>query len=130
MVAKLTLGRQAEAVGETVYASEARTATPTPVSVKSTAQAVEIVVDVTAITSTPSVVFNVERQDRASGKWVLLLASAALAAVATTRLRISPHLAAAANLVAQDHASGLLRVRPVHGNANSITYTVGMTALE
>ena len=125
-----SISRRSNAPGLTLFASEARTATPNPAMFSLASRAVEVVVDITAIVATPLITVNIERQDPASGKWVLLLASAALAAVATTRLRVSPHLTAAANLVAQDHPSGNLRVRPVHGDADSATYSIGVIPLE
>ena len=115
--------------GVTLFASAARTATPTPATFTAEAESVEVIVDITAVTATPAVTFHVERQDPASGKWITLLSSAALAVVATTRLRVSPHMAAVANSVANDLAGGTMRVRPVHGDADSATYTVGVNAL-
>lgn len=114
----------------TIFASAARTATPTAARFSSSAQSLEIVIDVTAVTATPSVVFNIEREDAASGKWILALASAAIVGVGTTRLLISPHLTAAANSIAKDFGSGNFRVSPVHGDADSITYSVGAAGHE
>ena len=127
MARKITLGA-GRRYGATLFASAARTATPTPAVMTVDGESLEVVIDVTAIAATPSVVFNIERRDDASGKWILLLASAALAAVATTRLRVTPHLAAVANQIATDIGGGVIRVRPVHGDADSITYTVGAVA--
>ena len=94
------------------------------------AQSLELVIDVTAITATPSVVFTLEREDTASGKWLTVLASAAIVAVGTTRLLISPHLTAAANSIAKDFGSGNFRLSAAHGDADSITYSVGAAGHE
>lgn len=61
-----------------------------------------LVVDTTVFTNPGTCTINVYGDDPVSGKKYLLLASAALAAVATTILRIYPGLTAAANLVASD----------------------------
>jgi hypothetical protein len=107
-----------------LFASVARTADPVAVEVNEPSyDGCRIIIDVTAITSTPSVVFNVEAFDDASGKWVLLLASAAIATVVTVVLAIGPTITPAANVAAQAVLPRRWRVRPVHGNANSITYT-------
>lgn len=72
-----------------------------------------LVVDVTAITSTPSIVVTVDVQDAASGKWANVLTASAITAVSTTAL------AAVTGL------TGTVRVTVTHANANSITYSVG-----
>jgi hypothetical protein len=117
--------RRSSSPGITLFASAARTATPTAAQFSNKGQSLEVVIDVTAVTATPSVVFNLERQDQASSKWFLILASAAIVGVGTTVLKVSPHLTGAANSIAKDLASGNMRVRPVHGDADSITYSVG-----
>ena len=111
----------------TAYASQARTATPTAADLAAyRARAAVVVIDVTAVTSTPSVTFTVSGIDAASGKVWTLLASAAIATTGTTVLKIGPGLTAAANAAANDVIPDNIRVAPVHGNANSITYTVGV----
>lgn len=110
------------------FASGARIATPDPAMIQVKGQrGCIVVIDATAISATPSVVFNIEGRDPASSKWVSLLASAAVTAVSTTTLRVYPGLTAAANLVASDVLPEMIRIRPVHGDADSITYTVGVT---
>jgi len=98
----------------TVYASAARTATPAAVILQPRSyNRLRLVVDVTAVTSTPSVVVTVEVFDTASGKWVTVLTSAAIATVSTNALALVEGIA------------GQVRVTATHGNANSITYTIG-----
>ena len=108
-----------------LFPSQARTASPTPAEVTEDITGARIVIDVTAITSTPSVTFNVEGHDGLSDKWFLVLASAAIATVSTTVLTIFPNAPVTANVSANNVIPGHWRLRPVHGNANSITYTVG-----
>ena len=111
------------------FDSAARTATPTAsvVQLHPDVSNIEIAIAVTAITSTPSVTFNVEAQD-GLGAWYVLLASAAIATVSNTTLRLGPDTAVTANVAAQTVLPEMIRVRPVHGNANSITYSVSFRA--
>ncbi|HSE46749.1 MAG TPA: hypothetical protein VLA89_15615 [Gemmatimonadales bacterium] len=108
-----------------VFASAARTATPTAAVIQIPAEAmyVDIEIEATAINLTPSVVFNVEYQ-ASSGAWVVALASAAVTAVSTVLLRLGPDVATTANLSAPLVLPSNLRIRPVHGDADSITYSV------
>lgn len=114
----------------TAFASAARTATPTPYDGKSFgAKGIQIVIDTTAVTATPSVVFTLQGKDVASGKFFTILASAAIATVSTVILRVYPGLTAAANLVATDILPANFRIIATHGDADSITYTVGYSLI-
>jgi hypothetical protein len=111
----------------TAYASAARTATPDTVElVDLSARALYVVIDVTAVTATPSVTFAIQGVDSVSGKAFAILTSAAITAVGTTVLRIGPGLTAAANVTANDNVPPRVRIVPTHGDADSITYTVGV----
>lgn len=114
-----------------VYASAARTATPTAVTVPTGRfKSLHLVIDVTAITSTPSVVCTVDGLDPVSGKYYNLLTSAALteSGVPYTRvLKIGPGLPVTANLSANDVLPSTVRVTMTHGDADSITYSVAAT---
>jgi hypothetical protein len=100
---------------QTVYASAARTATPTAVVVNARQYTtLRVILDATAVTSSPSVTVTVEVLDAASGKWCTVLTSSAIATVSTNVLTLVQGLA------------GQFRVTCTHGNANSITYTVGV----
>lgn len=72
---------------------------------------VEVVIDITAITG--SLTVTIEGYDPVSGKKFTVLASAALAGVATTVLRVYPGLTVGANLVASDHAPAQLDIKAV-----------------
>lgn len=110
----------------TLYASAARTATPTPAELAPNRQCtgLEFRIDVSAITSTPSVVFTVQGYDVAAAEWFDILASAAVTATGTTTLKIDPRIAASANAVAQAGLKPRMRISPVHADADSITYSV------
>ena len=111
------------------YESAARTATPTPavVMLEEGVLNAEIVIAVSAATSTPSTVFNIEALDGA-GAWYVLLASVAIVGVGTTRLLLGSDIVSAANVSASCVLPDQIRCRPVHGNANSQTYTVAVRA--
>ncbi|AMV25513.1 hypothetical protein VT84_14030 [Gemmata sp. SH-PL17] len=83
-----------------------------------------LVIDATAATSTPSVVFTIQGKDPVSGQYYTILASAAITGVSTTVLRVYPALTAAANATANDVLPQTWRVLATHGNANSLTYSV------
>jgi len=114
-----------------VYASAARTATPTAATVPvGRFKSLHLVIDVTAVTATPSVVCTVDGLDPVSGKYYNLLTSAALTdsgAPYTRVLKIGPGLPVTANLSANDVLPSTVRVTMTHGDADSITYSVAAT---
>lgn len=108
----------------TLYASAARTATPAAAAFASQgARGLHLVIDVTAVTSTPSVVFTIDAKDTLSGKWYNLLTSAAVTGTGTTVLKIYPGITVAANVSVSDTLPNQLRLVATHGNANSISYS-------
>lgn len=116
----------------TVLPSAARTTTPTAdqfLIEHGSPGGLVAVIDVTAIVSTPSVTFTLQGYDPVSTKVWTLLASAAIATVSTTILRVHPELTASANLIAKDVVPDAFTLTAVHGNANSITYTVSVHVL-
>lgn len=109
----------------TAYASAARTATPTAASVPAGRyNFLRVVIDVTAITATPSVVVTIDGLDPVSGKYWNLLTSAAITATGTTVLTVGPGLPVTANVSANQVLPDTLRITMTHGDADSITYTV------
>lgn len=109
-----------------VMASAARTATPDTQEYELTGhyRALHLVIDVTAITSTPSITIDIFGVDRVSGKTYAVLTSAAISTVSTTVLRVGQGLTASANVTANDAVPPIIRIRSTHGNANSITYSI------
>lgn len=110
----------------TPFASAARTATGNSGDLyNGQHRGLHLVIDVTAIVSTPSVVFTIQGKDDLSGQYYTILASAAITGTGTTVLRVYPGLTASANVTANDALPLTWRVLATHGNANSITYSVG-----
>lgn len=87
-----------------------------------------ITVDITAITA-GNVVITVEGKDEVSGKYYTILTSAALAAVATTVLRIYPGLVAVANVTVNDVLPTKFRVRATV-TTGPVTATIGAALVE
>lgn len=84
----------------------------------------DLVIDITTF-SAGSLTVTVQGHDPISGKYYTVLASAALAAAATTVLRVGPALTAAANTVANFAMPKKFRVLLTHADATSITYSIG-----
>ena len=115
----------------TAFASVARVATPSVVDVDmGRAHGMVVIIDVTAASDTPSVVFNVDGFDPLSGKTWTLLDSAAITGTGTTILKVAPGLTASANAVATDMIPAVVRIAPIHADADSITYTVTVHSTE
>jgi hypothetical protein len=109
----------------TVLASAARTATVNSDDLANAGyRGVVVVIDVTAISLTPSVVFTIKGKSQLGDDYWTILASAAVTATGQTVLRVYPGLTAAANLTASDVLPRQWRVEAVHGDADSITYSV------
>lgn len=108
-----------------LLASAARTATVATSDQSNTEhRGVVVIIDVTAIASSPSVVATIQGKDEISGKYYTILASAAIEATGTTVLRVFPGATAATNLVANDVLPSTWRVNLVHADTDSITYSV------
>lgn len=108
-----------------LYASAARTATPTAVVVNAgRAKELRIVIDCTAIVSAPSVVFTVDGIDSTSGKFFNIITSAAVVAAGTTVMTVALGVTVAANVAVSAPLPQTFRVVATHGNGNSITYSV------
>lgn len=109
----------------TVFASAARTATPTAGDYTMHGRrGMHLVIDATAAAATPSVVPKIEAYDPVSGKWYTLLEGAAITGTGTTVLKVYPGITAAANVSASDVVPDRWRVSMTHADADSITYSV------
>lgn len=109
-----------------VYASAARTADPDTQELEVAGyRGLHLTIDCTSVTSSPSVVFTVMGVDRTSAKTYDILASAAITGTGTTVLKIGPGLTASANVVANSLIPPVIRIKAVHGNTDSISYSVG-----
>ena len=114
----------------TVLTSAARTATiNSDVQVNHEGSGLHIVIDVTSITATPSVTPTIQGRDDVSGVFYDLLVGVAITATGTTVLKVYPGITASANVSASDLLPANWRVRMVHADADSITYSVGATVI-
>jgi len=114
-----------------LLASAARTASTTSEwFYNSDFRGVHVTINVTAVVSSPSVTFKIQGLDRTSGNTYDLLASAAITGTGQTELKVYPGLTASANAVASDVLPRDWRISATHGNGNSITYSVGFSALK
>lgn len=108
---------------EVVFASAARTAT-TSATLHSGSIGGLFIIDVTAVTATPSVTFTIAGVEPISGNTWTILTSAAITGTGTTVLRVHPSFTAAANTVAKDALPGAIKVTAAHGDTDSITYSM------
>jgi hypothetical protein len=114
-----------------VFKSVARTATHNGLDIAKNPvySGLMVVIDATVDPASASVVFTIQGKDPASGKYYTILASAAITGVGTTILRVDKNLTASANVVAKDVMPATFRIIATHGNADSITYSVGAILL-
>lgn len=87
--------------------------------------ACHLVIDITGYTP-GSLTVTIQGVDPVSGKKYTILASAALAAAATTVLRVGPGLTAASNTVANDFLPKEININFNHADATAITYSAGL----
>ena len=107
-----------------IFARTARTATVSATMPCDSVQGL-FYINVTAITASPSVVFTIDGVSPTDpGTAYNILTSAAITGTGLTVLRVSPHLTAAANVIAKDILPSALKVTATHGDADSITYEV------
>ena len=114
----------------TVFASAARTTAQTGSDNYNPGyRGLHLVIDITAVSGSPAVTVTIQGKDRLSGKYYTILASAALAAAATTVLKVYPGITAAANASVSDVLPECWRVIVGVGTADSVTYSVGASLL-
>ena len=113
---------------QTVFASAARTATSTA-SIATRSLGGLFIINVTAASATPSVVFTIKGVCPISSATYDILASAAITGTGTTVLRVHPSLTAAANTIAKDILPSALLVTATHADADSITYSVSFVGV-
>jgi hypothetical protein len=119
--------------GESVIAfpSVARIATPTPFDLKlgKDVRGVHVIFEATASADTPSVTVTVQGSYQPTSKFYDLLTSTALTGVGTKILRIYPGMTNAANVDQSSSLPKYVRIIATHGDADSITYSVGLNLL-
>jgi hypothetical protein len=109
--------------------SVARTADANSEYVRGVAGA-QVIIDVTAITATPSVTPSIVGFDPVSGKEYTILAGAAITGTGTTVLTVFPGATAAANSAANNYLPDQWRVKMAHADGDSITYSVSVNTLD
>ena len=125
-----TWDRQRNNTDLTILASAARTATASSADITNyNGRGAHIVINVTAVTSTPSVVFTVEGKDALSSAYYTILTSAAITGTGTTALTVYPGATAAANVAVSQILPRTWRVTATHGDADSITFSVGASVV-
>lgn len=119
--------------GTAIASGDYKAADPTPAEFGTLgAVGLTVVIDITVQSGAGNTLtVNVEGFDPASGKWVTLLTSAGLVAVATTAIIVDPRVAASANVVAQKPLYEKMRVRPVKsGTTTTLNYSIGIHLAE
>ncbi|MCH8067844.1 MAG: hypothetical protein IID16_01025 [Candidatus Marinimicrobia bacterium] len=85
-----------------------------------------VIIDVTAINASPSVIPKIQGKDSVSGKYYDLLTGTAITGTGTTVLKVYPGITVATNVSVSDILPVKFRILMTHGNADSITYSVGV----
>lgn len=112
-------------VGTTLLASEARTtATSTADQVNLGHSGVHVVINVSAISDTPSITPTIEGKDPASGSYYSILVGSAITATGMTVLKVGPGITPVANGAAADFLPAVWRVSLAVADADSATYSV------
>ena len=115
----------ADNVCVTLLASAARTATvATADQSNNDYRGVHVIIDVTAVASTPSVVATIQGKDELSGEYYDLLVGTAITATGTTVLKVAPGIGTVSGGAAADVLPSTWRVNLVHADTDSITYSV------
>ena len=83
-------------------------------------------INITSVTG--SLTVTIQGKDGASGTYYTLLASAALASVAFTRLQVGATIAASANLIAQSYVPRTIRISAVVATG-PVSATIGVSPL-
>lgn len=108
-----------------VFASAARTATPTAVTIDvDNYQELVLFIDCTVDPAAASVLVTVEQINPISGTKSDLLVASALASVSQQVLYIGPSIIDEANVAANAVLGTRLSIKAVHTDADSITYSV------
>ncbi len=110
----------------TLFASAARTATAdSPDQQNIEARGLHVIIDVTLDPALASITPHIQGKDLVSGEYYDLLVGVAIAATGMTVLKVYPGITVAANVSASDILPKTWRVRMVHADGDSITYSIG-----
>lgn len=114
---------------QVVFESAARTATESK-TIHTPCHSGFFIIDVTAATATPSVVFTIAGVDPASDKAFTILESNAITGTGTTVLRVDDNVTASPNETASDMLPEAIKVTATHADTDSITYSVGFIGVD
>lgn len=110
---------------ETILASAARTATTNSADFTNfNHKGGHFIIDISAITATPSITVIIQGKDPVSSNYYDILVSDALVAVGTNTLKVYPGIGQIANQAASDILPRTFRVSVTHADADSITYSI------
>lgn len=87
---------------------------------------IHLVLEVTALSATPSIVLKVEGLNEATGSYYTLIESMAITTVSTNVLKLGKNEVESTNLSAQTFIPNNIRVSVTHNDADSITYSIGI----
>lgn len=90
------------------------------------ATGVIFVVDVTAVSLTPSVSITLQCYDSLSGKWFNIITATAITTTGTYKIMAFPNATAAAGSVASTVVARQCRLNCIHSDTDSITYSIGV----
>lgn len=109
-----------------ILSSASRTASPDTVEIQGVDRytGLVVVVNVTAVASTPSMTVALLGVDRLSGATWSIVTSPAITSTGTSLLRVHPGITTSANVAVSDVLPPLTRVSVTHANSNAITYSV------
>lgn len=112
-------------IHKTIYASAARSATSSSSEqLMEGCRGLHLVINVSSVTSTPSVTPKIEGYSSLANVWYTVLEGSAITATGTTVLKVYPGIAAAANASASDIMPDVWRVTMTHGDSDSITFSI------
>lgn len=113
---------------ETYLTSAARTATVNSADFTNyNARGLHAIINVTSITSTPSIIPFIQGKDPISGTYYDILEGNPITTTGINILKVYPGIAAVVNASANDLLPRTYRVRVTHADTDSITYSVAGT---
>ncbi len=113
----------------TVLPSASRTATISSSDIFA-GNGAHIVLDMTAVSGTPSITFTVEGKDKISGKYYPILTSATITTVSTNVIQVYPGIPAVANVTESSILPTNWRITVTHSTADAVTYSVGASTVQ
>ena len=121
-----TFDRQRGNTTETLLPNIPRTAsTDSPSFINYNATGAHFIINVSALTATPSIVVTIQALDVISTVYYDVLVSNAITATGTTVLKVHPGINPIVNGSANDMLPRIFRVSVAHADADSITYSIG-----